>query len=159
MLDNDLYKARLNKLEELRKNNIEPFPTNYNKTHCAAQAVEELAKIEKNDSTDQAKTQSISIAGRITRFRKMGGTTFIDLKDQSGHIQLIFRKNFLESSYQHVRLLDVGDWLGAVGPVFRTKTGEATVEVHKWQILSKAIRPLPEKWHGLTDIELRYRQR
>ena len=159
MLDNDLYKARLNKLEELRKNNIDPFPTNYNKTHCAAQAVEELAKIEKNDSTDQAKTQSISIAGRITRFRKMGGTTFIDLKDQSGHIQLIFRRNFLESSYQHVRLLDVGDWLGAVGPVFRTKTGEATVEVHKWQILSKAIRPLPEKWHGLTDIELRYRQR
>ena len=159
MLDNDLYKARLNKLEELRKNDIEPFPTNYNKTHCATQAVEELTKIEKSDSTDQAKTQSISIAGRITRFRKMGGTTFIDLKDQSGHIQLIFRRNFLESSYQHVRLLDVGDWLGAVGPVFRTKTGEATVEVHEWQILSKAIRPLPEKWHGLTDIELRYRQR
>ena len=89
----------------------------------------------------------------------MGGTTFIDLKDQSGHIQLIFRRNFLESTYQHVRLLDVGDWLGTVGPVFRTKTGEATVEVHEWQILSKAIRPLPEKWHGLTDIELRYRQR
>ena len=77
----------------------------------------------------------------------MGGTTFIDLKDQTGHIQLIFRRNFLESSYQHVRLLDVGDWLGAVGPVVRTKTGEATVEVHEWQILSKAIRPLPEKWH------------
>ena len=89
----------------------------------------------------------------------MGGTTFIDLKDQSGHIQLIFRRNFLESTYQHVRLLDVGDWLGTVGPVFRTKTGEATVEVHEWQILSKAISPLPEKWHGLTDIELRYRQR
>jgi len=159
MLDNDLYKARLNKLEELRKNDIDPFPTNYNKTHSTAQAVEELTDIEKTDSKDPAKTQSISIAGRITRFRKMGGTTFIDLKDQTGHIQLIFRRNFLESSYQHVRLLDVGDWLGAVGPVFRTKTGEATVEVHEWQILSKAIRPLPEKWHGLTDIELRYRQR
>jgi lysyl-tRNA synthetase class 2 len=159
MLDNDLYKARLNKLDELRKNNIEPFPTNYNKTHSTAQAVEELAKIEIAASENPAKTQSISIAGRITRFRKMGGTTFIDLKDQSGHIQLIFRRNFLESTYQHVRLLDVGDWLGTVGPVFRTKTGEATVEVHEWQILSKAIRPLPEKWHGLTDIELRYRQR
>ncbi len=159
MLDNDLYKARLNKLEELRKNNIEPFPTSYNKTHSAVQAVEQLTKIETTSCENQVKTQSISIAGRITRFRKMGGTTFIDLKDQSGHIQLIFRKNFLESSYQHVRLLDVGDWLGAVGPVFRTKTGEATVEVHEWQILSKAIRPLPEKWHGLTDIELRYRQR
>ena len=159
MLDNDLYKARLNKLEELRKNNIEPFPTSYNKTHSAVQAVEQLTKIENTSCENQVKTQSISIAGRITRFRKMGGTTFIDLKDQSGHIQLIFRKNFLESSYQHVRLLDVGDWLGAVGPVFRTKTGEATVEVHEWQILSKAIRPLPEKWHGLTDIELRYRQR
>ena len=159
MLDNDLYKARLNKLDELRKNNIEPFPTNYNKTHSTAQAVEELAKIEMAASENPAKTQSISIAGRITRFRKMGGTTFIDLKDQSGHIQLIFRRNFLESTYQHVRLLDVGDWLGAIGPVFRTKTGEATVEVHEWQILSKAIRPLPEKWHGLTDIELRYRQR
>ena len=159
MLDNDLYKARLNKLDELRKNNIEPFPTNYNKTHSTAQAVEELAKIEIAASENPAKTQSISIAGRITRFRKMGGTTFIDLKDQSGHIQLIFRRNFLESTYQHVRLLDVGDWLGTVGPVFRTKTGEATVEVHEWQILSKAISPLPEKWHGLTDIELRYRQR
>ena len=159
MLDNDLYKARLNKLEELRKNNIEPFPTSYNKTHSTVQAVEQLTKIETTSCENQVKTQSISIAGRITRFRKMGGTTFIDLKDQSGHIQLIFRKNFLESSYQHVRLLDVGDWLGAVGPVFRTKTGEATVEVHEWQILSKAIRPLPEKWHGLTDIELRYRQR
>ena len=129
MLDNDLYKARLNKLEELRKNNIEPFPTSYNKTHSAVQAVEQLTKIETTSCENQVKTQSISIAGRITRFRKMGGTTFIDLKDQSGHIQLIFRKNFLESSYQHVRLLDVGDWLGAVGPVFRTKTGEATVEV------------------------------
>ena len=159
MLENDLYKARLNKLEELRNNGIEPFPTNFNKTHNASEAVEELENIGKTDSTDQVKTQSISIAGRITRFRKMGGTTFIDLKDQSGHIQLILRRNFLESSYQHVRLLDVGDWLGAIGPVFRTKTGEATVEVHEWQILSKAIRPLPEKWHGLTDIELRYRQR
>ena len=159
MLENDLYKARLNKLEELRNNGIEPFPTNFNKTHNATEAVEELENIGKTDSTDQVKTQSISIAGRITRFRKMGGTTFIDLKDQSGHIQLILRRNFLESSYQHVRLLDVGDWLGAIGPVFRTKTGEATVEVHEWQILSKAIRPLPEKWHGLTDIELRYRQR
>ena len=159
MLENDLYKARLNKLEELRNNGIEPFPTNFNKTHNATEAVEELENIGKTDSTDQVKTQSLSIAGRITRFRKMGGTTFIDLKDQSGHIQLILRRNFLESSYQHVRLLDVGDWLGAIGPVFRTKTGEATVEVHEWQILSKAIRPLPEKWHGLTDIELRYRQR
>lgn len=159
MLDNDLYKSRLNKLEQLRKNKIDPFPTKFGKTHTSSEAIKELETIERDDSSKQIKTQSVSIAGRITRFRKMGGTTFIDIKDQYGNIQLILRRNFLESSYQHVRLLDIGDWLGGIGPVFRTKTGEATVEVHEWQILSKAIRPLPEKWHGLTDIELRYRQR
>ncbi|SVE02453.1 uncharacterized protein METZ01_LOCUS455307, partial [marine metagenome] len=159
MLDNDLYKSRLNKLEELRKNKIDPFPTKFAKTHTSSDAIKELEAVDHDDSSEQIKTQPVSIAGRITRFRKMGGTTFIDIKDQSGNIQLILRRNFLESSYQHVKLLDVGDWLGAIGPVFRTKTGEATVEVHEWQILSKAVRPLPEKWHGLTDIELRYRQR
>jgi lysyl-tRNA synthetase class 2 len=89
----------------------------------------------------------------------MGKATFADLVDGSGRIQLLFRRNNLPETYDLLDDLDIGDWLGATGPVFRTRAGEVTVEVLEFTVLSKSIRPLPEKWHGLTDLESRYRQR
>ena len=89
----------------------------------------------------------------------MGRATFADIQDGEGKVQLLFRRNNLSESYATLKELDIGDWIGATGPVFRTRTGEATVEVEDWTVLSKAVRGLPEKWHGLTDVEARFRQR
>ena len=89
----------------------------------------------------------------------MGRATFADIEDGEGKVQLLFRRNNLSESYATLKELDIGDWIGATGPVFRTRTGEATVEVQDWTVLSKAVRGLPEKWHGLTDVEARFRQR
>ena len=89
----------------------------------------------------------------------MGRATFVDLLDWHGRIQVLLRRNLLPDSYETLKELDIGDWLGVAGPLFRTRTGEATLEAHQWTLLSKSLRPLPEKWHGLADVEIRYRQR
>jgi lysyl-tRNA synthetase class 2 len=102
----------------------------------------------------------VTVAGRVMVKREFGGGTFVDLRDGSGKIQLLAQKNLLgEARYAEFLQLHPGDIIGATGPVFRTRRGEPTVDVQEFQLLSKALRPLPEKWHGLKDIELRYRQR
>ena len=102
----------------------------------------------------------MTVAGRLMIKRGMGGRTFADLQDGSGRIQLMAQKDVIgDADYERFGELDAGDIVGATGPVFRTRRGEPTVEVREFQLLSKALRPLPEKWHGLKDIELRYRQR
>ena len=89
----------------------------------------------------------------------MGRAAFLDLQDADGRIQVMLRKNVAPEAYELLDDLDVGDWLGARGPLMRTRTGEATVEAHDCTLLSKSLRSLPEKWHGLADVETRYRQR
>jgi lysyl-tRNA synthetase class 2 len=110
---------------------------------------------------DEMAGQEVRTAGRLMAFRGHGKATFADLRDRTGRIQLHARIDVLgEESYKHFEdLLDIGDIIGVDGAVFRTKRGEPTIEVRKWTLLTKALRPLPEKWHGLTDIDLRYRQR
>jgi len=89
----------------------------------------------------------------------MGRATFVDLLDGQGRLQVLFRQNILADGYETLKDLDVGDWIGATGPLFRTRSREITIEAHEWALLSKSLRPLPEKWHGLADVEIRFRQR
>ena len=162
MLDpeNQLMQARLEKLRSLRANGIDPYPHRYDRTHTSDEALRLLLRSEAERLGEgEAQTDAVSVAGRIVRYRRMGRASFADIQDGHGSIQLLFRRNNLADTYETLKALDIGDWIGAAGPVFRTRTGEPTVEVKRWAILSKSIRSLPEKWHGLNDVEARFRQR
>tara|TARA_Y100000590_G_scaffold462620_1_gene627224 strand:+ start:13597 stop:15030 length:1434 start_codon:yes stop_codon:yes gene_type:complete len=134
---------------------IDPYPGNYKRTHTSKEAIDYFEKSENTDS----EADEISIAGRIMSIRDMGKAIFIDLLDGDGRIQVLFRLNTLDEQFKNISNLDLGDWLGVKGKLFRTRTKQITVLANNYDILCKAIRPLPEKWHGLTDIELRFRQR
>ena len=100
------------------------------------------------------------MAGRVTALRRFGKAAFASIQDGTASLQVYLKKDVLgEQGFAVADLLDIGDWVGVSGPLFRTKTNELTVEVQQLTFLCKALRPLPEKWHGLTDIEMRYRQR
>ena len=158
--ENQLMQARLEKLRSLRANGIDPYPHRYDRTHTSDEALRLLERSEAECMDEgEARTDAVSVAGRIVRYRRMGRASFADIQDGHGSIQLLFRRNNLADTYETLKALDIGDWIGAAGPVFRTRTGEPTVEVERWAMLSKSIRSLPEKWHGLNDVEARFRQR
>jgi len=158
--ENQLMQARLEKLRSLRANGIDPYPHRYDRTHTSDEALRLLEQSEAERLGEgEAQTDAVSVAGRIVRYRRMGRASFADIQDGHGSIQLLFRRNNLADTYETLKDLDIGDWIGAAGPVFRTRTGEPTVEVERWAMLSKSIRSLPEKWHGLNDVEARFRQR
>lgn len=147
----DLINVRLQKINELRSNGIDPFGKRFEVLHHAAEI---NADYPANDGQD------VIIAGRLMAKRGHGKAGFADLQDFSGKIQLYARLNDMGAeAYELYKLLDVGDIIGVKGTVFRTKKGEITVAVKKFEVLSKSVRPLPEKWHGLKDVDLRYRQR
>ena len=154
----ELVKVRLEKLARLRARGIEPYPHRYDRTHTSQQAIAYFESLEKTQG-DDASTDEVAVAGRIVAMRGMGRATFTDLLDGSGRIQAFFRRNDLSEAYETLAYLVLGDWLGVRGPLFRTRTGEITVEVRELTLLCKSLRPLPEKWHGLTDVEIRFRQR
>ncbi len=155
-LDN-IAQSRLQKLERLRERGIPPYPNRYHRTHTTEAA---LALLQQQETAGQTERQSVAVAGRIMANRTMGKVSFLDLRDSSGKIQLYFNtKNLDEASLNTFKDLDIGDIIGASGTVFRTKTGEPTVEVKSFTLLAKSLQPLPEKWHGLTDIDKRQRQR
>ncbi len=154
----NIIQQRAEKIQHLRDRGIDPYPHRYDRTHTVSQAISILEQQEKETPPNQP--VSLSLAGRVMSNRNMGKTTFIDIKDDSGKIQLYFRRDTLgEDKYSFLKDFDVGDILGVTGEVFRTHSGEPTLRVANFIILSKALRPLPEKWHGLVDIEKRYRQR
>ena len=152
-----LVRARLEKLERLRARGVDPYPSSYRRTHTARQARDLFESLDPSDA--DRRTGPVSVAGRITALRRMGRATFVDLLDGSGTIQVLFRKNALPDSYDVLPDLDIGDWLGVTGPVFNTRTGQTSVDAQDFSLLCKSMRPLPEKWHGLTDVEARFRQR
>ena len=156
--ENELFQVRLEKLERIRQRGIEPYPHNYERTHTSAQAEELFAQAEA-EQPENARTESVSVAGRIVAFRGMGRASFADLLDGDGHVQVMFRRNSLPDTYEMLGDLDIGDWLGVKGPIFRTRTGQMTVEAQEFTLLCKSLRSLPEKWHGLQDVEIRFRQR
>jgi lysyl-tRNA synthetase class 2 len=151
-----INEQRLAKLGRLRALGISPYPNRYRRSHTAEQAAALLKEIEAGTSA----AMTITLGGRITAHRPMGKITFLDLRDGSGRIQLLCHKEKLsEADLALLKELDIGDIIGASGTVFRTRTGEPTLEVSGLTLLSKSLQPLPEKWHGLTDTEIRYRQR
>ena len=154
---NSLIEQRKAKLAALRARGIDPFK---NKFTPGIGCGEARAKFESGELAEHAQ---VSIAGRIAAHREMGKSMFIDLRDQSGRIQIYAQKNALEEkspgSWDIFTHLDLGDFIGATGTLFRTKTNEPSVKIETFTILAKALRPPPAKWHGLEDTEIRYRQR
>ena len=154
----ELVSNRRDKLEHLRQLGIDPFPPRYHRTCCASDAIA-LFQQEEKSLGEGVHTAPVSVAGRIMSLRLMGKAAFLDLRDGSGKIQAHLRRDVLGDQYEHIKELDLGDFLGVSGPLFRTRTDEITVQAEQFSILAKSLRPLPEKWHGLRDIEQRYRQR
>ncbi|HXH84339.1 MAG TPA: lysine--tRNA ligase, partial [Candidatus Tectomicrobia bacterium] len=152
----DLIRQRLEKLEALRRRGIDPFGGRFPVTHQAGALRERLA--EAGDDELEA-VGPVSVAGRIVALRHHGKTCFAHLLDRTGRIQLYARADQLGDEYATFTDLDLGDFVGVTGDVFRTRTGELTVAVKTFTLLAKSLRPLPEKWHGLKDVETRYRQR
>lgn len=148
---NELMLVRRQKLEDLYKQGIEPFGGRFPQTHFASQIKREF---------DELENQPVSIAGRIMAKREHGKASFADIADSSGRIQVYVKYDAVgEEAYNLFKKLDIGDIIGVAGRVFRTRRGEITVEVDSFRLLCKSLRPLPEKWHGLRDVEQRYRQR
>lgn len=153
---NYLVKERLRKLEELKKLGINPYPYSYNKKDNAIDLNKKYEKLKKEQKTND----KVSVAGRLTQLRRMGRASFAHLLDESGKIQLYFKEDDVgKEQYKILKLCDIGDIIGVEGAIFKTKTGEITVYVKKFSVLCKALRPLPEKYHGLKDPEIRYRKR
>ena len=157
--DNELMSVRLAKLGRLRDRGIDPYPHRFKRTHTGAEATALFEAAETQSDDGDARSEPVSVAGRIVALRGMGRATFADLLDGTGRIQVMFRRNVLEEDYGILQDLDLGDWVGVSGQVFRTRMGEITVEAGSLRVLCKSLRPLPEKWHGLVDVEARYRQR
>ncbi|MDP2674129.1 MAG: lysine--tRNA ligase [Dehalococcoidia bacterium] len=153
MGEEEIIALRTAKLERLRSRGIDPYPARFRPSHTTQQAIELL------EGHDEP-SDPVTVAGRITAMRQMGKATFIDLRDGSGRIQAYVKEDIVGAgTYETLRDIDLGDFLGVRGPLFRTKTGEPTVQVSEITLLAKALRAPPEKWHGLQDIEVRYRQR
>lgn len=149
---NEIMRYRLAKLDELRSRNIDPYGEKYEVSHTAKDIIDNFATLE---------GKAVRIAGRMMTRRGHGKASFADLRDLSGKIQIYLREEAVGTEQYDVfsRLVDTGDILGVVGSVFKTKRGEVTIAAENFTLLSKSLRPLPEKWHGLKDVELRYRQR
>ena len=153
----NISQHRLEKLERLRDRGIEPYPNRYHRSHTAEQAIVLLKQQEDSGRTD---SQTVTVAGRVMANRGMGKISFLDLRDSSGRIQLYLNsKHMDEASLYLLKDIDIGDIIGANGTLFRTKTDEPTIDVKEFTMLAKSLQPLPEKWHGLSDIDKRQRQR
>jgi lysyl-tRNA synthetase class 2 len=154
---NELIEQRIKKLEELRRSGIEPFGGAFYAEDHASDLFSKFGDSAKE--TLEANPVSCSLAGRIVAMRDFGKAAFAHLQDYTGKIQVYFKKDKLGDKFILIKKLDIGDIVGLKGKLFRTRTNELTVEAEEVFLLTKSLRPLPEKWHGLKDIETRYRQR
>lgn len=144
---------RLDSLHRIRAHGINPYPHSYHPSHTIKEAITLFAQ-------QGEELRAMSLAGRVMSERPMGKIAFLDIRDGSGKIQICFRRDLLgKEKYEFLREVDIGDIVGAEGKLFRTKTGQTTLEVSNFTMLCKSLRPLPEKWHGLANVEKRYRQR
>jgi lysyl-tRNA synthetase class 2 len=153
-----LEAIRIQKLKQIRELGYDPYPTVYRYTHSLAQVSKEFGA-RTSEELEQAK-QKVRVAGRILTNRPFGKAGFITLSDGEGQLQVYAKMDQLpERDFHLYKLLDIGDFIGAEGNLFRTRTGELTVLASELTFLAKSFLPLPEKWHGLTDVEIRYRRR
>ena len=154
----DLTEQRLQKQQQLERMGIDPYPHHYHQTHTVAQLVEQHSAKE----ADQLEQEAIRVktAGRLMNLRGHGKVGFADLQGSGQKIQVYVRRDRVgEENHELFRLLDIGDLVGVEGTLFRTKTNELTIFAERLSFLAKALLPLPEKWHGLSDVEIRYRKR
>ncbi len=153
----DLINQRKEKLRILEEKKIDPYPTKFAVTHSSENLVAEFGSLKSGEKSEK----KVAFAGRVVSLREMGRSTFLHLQDSKGKIQIYLREDTLgkDNFELFLKTVDLADFLGVQGQPFRTKTGELTILVEELQILSKSLRPLPEKWHGLKDVETRYRQR
>lgn len=158
-MENELIKQRKQKLKQIRSIGLNPFPNDFKPLHEAANLLSSYAEI----SEEELKNLSgeFSIAGRVMAIRDFGKSSFFHIMDRTGKIQCYIRKDL--AGDENLRFfkdyVDIGDFVGVKGNLFKTKTGELTINVKEIRLLTKTIRPLPDKWHGLKDVETRYRQR
>lgn len=156
--ENELIQQRKKKLLELRQLGVDPYPARYRPADCASDLIREAGNLAAAEL--EGLNRRAQVAGRIMALRGFGKTVFTHLQDSSGKIQTYFRRDSLTpEDFALVEKLDLGDFIGVEGKLFRTRTGELTVQAATLRLLAKSLRPLPEKWHGLRDIEQRYRHR
>ena len=155
---NDLIQQRFKTLAEISAMGKQPYAGRFPVTTLAQPLADAYGKSSKEELAE--KKVEVTLAGRIVAMRSFGKACFSHIQDSTGRVQVYVQKNTLgEEQYSFFKKIDIGDFIGVKGFLFRTKTNELTVEVEQFTLLSKSLRPLPEKWHGLTDVELRYRQR
>lgn len=155
---NEVHRVRKQKLDQLYSLGVDPFGKKFVRTHTA----EEILSFAKDKTKEQLEqdTIDVTVAGRIMLLRPQGKAAFANLQDLSGRVQIYIRQDAIgEELFEVFQQLEMGDIIGVKGTVFKTKMGEPTIKVQELTVLSKALNPLPEKYHGLTDIEMRYRQR
>lgn len=158
--EDDLRQHRLEKLKRIRERGDEAFKYSFERTSKIDVARLDFEALEPGGTEENPATASATLAGRMTAFRSHGKSSFADLRDETGKIQVFLNQKALgEEAYAALKDLDVGDFIGVSGNVKRTKTGEVTLFTENYTLLTKSMRPLPEKYHGLTDVETRYRQR
>ncbi len=157
-MEGDEREARRRKLEALRESGVNPYPNDFRPTDTTGDVV---ARFGSSDADELAQLDGeVCLGGRIVSRRDFGKASFLHLQDRRGRLQAYVKRNVVgDEAFALFKQMDLGDFIGVVGKPFRTRTGELTVEVHQLRLLGKSLRPLPEKWHGLTDVEARYRQR
>ena len=157
--NSDPFEVRRRKLEALRASGIDPFPNDFQPSATTAEVLTQYAELDTAQLAESA--QSVSLAGRIVgALRHFGKAAFLHLQDRAGRMQVYVKRDTVgENAFAAFKEMDGGDLIGISGKPFRTKTNELTIEAREIRLLAKALRPLPEKWHGLTDVEARYRQR
>jgi lysyl-tRNA synthetase class 2 len=158
--EDELIQLRREKLARLRTRGVDPYPARTPRTHTAVEAIAAYERWEAADETDRGDAPTVCVAGRITALRDMGKASFLDVRDGTDRIQCYLKKDVVgEEAYAGLAELDRGDFLAVSGPLFRTRTRETTIEARSYAVLTKALRSPPEKWHGIEDVEIRYRQR
>ena len=154
----ELIQQRVKKLESLRRDGIDPYPNDFRVTHTSKDLHEAFDSLP--DEELKSVGETFRLAGRIMAIRDFGKASFVQIQDRKGRIQVYIQKDIVgESAFQLFKTFDMGDFIGLDGKIFRTRTRELTLQAQSFRLLVKSLRPFPEKWHGLTDIEARYRQR
>ncbi len=156
--ENEYIRQRRHKLDELKKRGVNPYPNELPQRDWIADILK--AHGEKDGETLERENLQFSIVGRCMAIRSFGKAAFVALRDGSGRLQTFIKKDVVgEEAFEVFKLVEVGDFVWARGKLFRTKTNELTVQADEFRVMGKGLRPLPEKWHGLSDVEIRYRQR
>ena len=158
-MENEQFEQRKEKLAELRQLGVNPYANGYTPTHTASEVMSKYLEAEAEQLEDVDET--FKLGGRVMAIRDFGKSLFFHIADRSGRIQGYIKKNVVgeEKLKFFKKFIDLGDFIGISGNLFKTRTGELTINVHEFELLTKTLHPLPEKWHGLKDVEARYRQR